>query len=112
MTQSLIVFAALQLASLAIIVAFTALERLHSGVERVGGKRPAQTGTRLTQGPRRKQRRGQRAARGLMSLRAPAAAPGGLAASNTGHSRGFDSSRGLNADRDGHRAKPCALRAT
>jgi len=112
MTQSLIVFAALQLASLAIILAFTALERLHSGAERLGSKRPAKIGTRLTQGPRRKQRRGRLSSRGLTSLRTPAAAAGGLAASNTGHTRGFDISRGLNADRDGYRAKPCALPAT
>ena len=112
MTQSLIVFAALQLASLAIILAFTALERLHSGAERVGSKRPAKTGARPIRGARRKQRRGQLASLGPTSLRAPAAAAGGLAASNTGHTRGFDMSRGLNADRNGYRAKPCALRAT
>jgi hypothetical protein len=111
MTQSLIVFAALQVASLAIILAFTALESLRSGPERLHAKPPATAGTRLTRGARRKQRHGLNRLRGPTPLRAAAAAARGAAGSNV-HRGGFEISRGLNADRDGHNAKPFALRAT
>src|SRR5262245_12493521 len=109
MTQSLIVFAALQVASLAIILAFTALESLRSGRERLDETLAAKAGTRLGRGPRRKQRRRQQPVRGLTSMHTAAR---GAAGSNNGHRHGFRISRGLNADRDGHSAKPFALRAT
>src|SRR5262245_11585114 len=112
MTQSLIVFAALQIASLAIILAFTALESLRSGRERLDETLAAKAGTRLGRGPRRKQRRGQQPVRGLTSMHTAAAAARGAAGSNNDRRHGFRISRGLNADRDGHSAKPFALRAT
>jgi len=90
MTQSLIVFAALQVASLAIILAFTALESLRSGTERFRGKRPAKAGQGRARGPRRKQRHGRNPSRGLTSLRKAAAAGRGRAGSNQGHRRFFD----------------------
>ena len=112
MTQSLIVFAVLQVASLAIILAFTALESLRSGTERLRGKRPAKAGPDLAQGPRRKHRHGRNPSRGSTSLREATAAGRGRAGSDQGHRRFFETARGLNADRDDHNAKPCALRAT
>jgi len=107
MTQSLIVFAALQVASLAIILAFTALESLRQGTEGFGGVLPSKARMRLSRGPRRKHRRGRHASRGLNSARGAAR---GLAGSAKGHRRFFDISGGLNADRNDHGAK--SLRAT
>jgi hypothetical protein len=112
MTQSLIVFAALQVASLAIILAFTALESLRSGTERFRGERPAKAKTGLARGARRKQRHGGKPPRGLTWLREAAAAARRRAVSDQSHRRSSTIRGGLDAERDDHNANPCALRAT
>jgi len=105
MTQSLIVFAALQIASLAIILAFTALESLRSGTTGVHGTLPAKARTRLSRAPSRKQRHGR-------NQYDKATARRGRAGFQQSHKRFSDHARGLNADGDDRGAKPWALRAT
>jgi hypothetical protein len=105
MTQSLIVFAALQIASLAIILAFTALESLRSGTAGVHGNLPTKAGTRLSRASSRKQRHGRNQSH-------KATAGRGRAGFQHSQKPFFDNARGLNADGDDRGAKPWALRAT
>jgi hypothetical protein len=112
MTQSLIVFAALQIASLAILLAFTALECLRPGSAGVHGKLPAKAGLRLNRASSGKQRPGRNRSRMLAALHNKATAGRGRAGFQPSHKRFFDTARGLNADADERGAKPWALRAT
>src|SRR6185295_15126701 len=106
MTQSLIVFAALQVASLAIILACTALESLRTGTERFRGERPAKAKTGLARGARRKQRHGANPPRGLTWWREAAAPARRRAVCDKSHRRSSRTRGGPASARDTHNANP------